>query len=415
MKDLTLKAAILCSVFLIPSGVLAQSGTGTTNQTAASTEADESPLLTPEDLQGLVAPIALYPDTLLIQVLVAATYPLEVIKADRLVSDNAGVAPDELKPKIDEMGWDESVAVLAVAFPDVLADMASNLDWVETVGDAMLVQSEDVMAAVQVMRARADAAGTLASGEQQTVEVTQEQNGDQTIIIQPTDPQVVYVPQYNPQVVYVEQPNSGSNVGDAVTTGLIIWGTFALMDNIFGRNDPWHGYWGCRNCGGWHGRPVVRNPNFIVNGDVNIGRGNGNDIGWKPDPKRQRQARNDLARRRGPNGATTLPTRRTPSRGDSLRRNLSNSPGISRPNNPGANAGNRRPAKAETRRTPNAVDRTRSPATSRPRASKPARARAPERKPAASRGGAINQRAPASGARARNAHGQFAPGGKRRR
>ena len=338
MKMPTLKAVILSSVFLAPYALYAQSEGAPTAETETTEQAN---LMTPQELQTLVGPVALYPDTLLIQVLVAATYPLDVIKADRLLKDNADTDPEALKAEIDAQGWDESVTVLATAFPDVLTDMAANIDWTETIGNAMLAQDQDVMDSIQTMREIANDNGALQSGEEQVVEVTQEQNGDQTIIIQPADPQVVYVPEYKTEVVYVQSPDNGSDVGDAIATGLIVFSTFVVMDAIFNNNDPWYGYWGCRTCGGWGGGPVVVNPrNVTINGDVNIG----NNVGWKADPRRQTQARTQISRRSGPDGTRPVPVKRD-NRGDAMRSDLSRRSGaadISRRDNPAA--GVNRPA-----------------------------------------------------------------------
>jgi Protein of unknown function (DUF3300) len=430
----TLKAVILSSVFLAPYALYAQSeGAPTAEPEAATTQ--EAALMTPEELQTLVGPVALYPDTLLIQVLVAATYPLDVIKADRLLQDNVDTEAEALKGEIDAQGWDESVAVLAAAFPDVLTDMAANIDWTETLGNAMLAQDQDVMESIQTMREIASDNGALQSGEEQVVEVTQEQNGDQTIIIQPADPQVVYVPQYSTETVYVQSPSSGVDAGDAVAAGLIAFGTFVVMDAIFNDNDPWHGYWGCRNCGGWGGRPVVINPrNVNINGNVNIG----NNVGWKADPRRQAQARTQISRRSGPNGTRPVPVKRN-NRGDALRSDLSRRSGaadISRRNNPAA--GVNRPAKAQrpaaqrpaaqrpagqrpqaggNRRPNNAVNRTAAPSKARAAPTKrPQAARAaPTRKPSKPRGGAMNNRASAPKARSGGSRGRASSGGGRRR
>jgi len=442
MTDLSLKAAILCSVFLVPTYLTAQTTTGsgatasaTTGTAAENATEDAAGLMTPEELQTLVGPVALYPDTLLIQILVAATYPFDVMKADRLLKDNPGVPPEELKPLIEIQAWDESVAVLATAFPEVLTEMAVHVDWTETMGNAMLAQSEDVMDAVQVMREIASESGALVSGEEQTVEVTQENNGDQVIIIQPTNPEVVYVPQYDSNTVYVQDNNSTS---DAVAAGLIAFGTFVVMDAIFNNNDPWNNYWGCRNCGGWGGRPIVRNPrNVNINtGNINIG----NDVGWKPDDRRKRKAHNDIARKRGPDGNNKLPVKR-PDRGDEMRSNLTRKSGAadisrskapradvakSRPagnkaaNRPAGNKAANRPAgnKAANRPAGNhggAVARTGSPSKAKAPVHKPAKARAPSHKPARSSGGGMNHRASAPKARSGGSRGRAASGGGRRR
>ncbi|MFY0691323.1 MAG: DUF3300 domain-containing protein [Paracoccaceae bacterium] len=295
-------------------------------------------LLTQAELENLVAPVALYPDTLLIQIVVASTNPMQVIKSDRLLTVNAGEDPETIKAAVEAEDWDESVEVLAVAFPEVIQDMALHIEWTETMGDAMLAQSDDVMAAVQTMRSQAINSGALISGEEQTVEVTEEED----VVIQPTDPEVVYVPQYDPEVVYVQDDNNV--VGDALTAGLIAFGTFTLIDAIFDDDDNWNNYWGCRNCGGWGGGPIYRNPDIDIDidGNVNIGNniGSGNigdrrpDVGWKPNENKSKDARDKIASKKDGAGKTKLPVNKSDSKSDALRNKLSGAtgaPDISRP------------------------------------------------------------------------------------
>lgn len=151
-----------------------------------------------EELDQLLAPIALYPDSLLAQILMASTYPLEVVRAERWVKENENLQGDALAKALEQQSWDPSVKSL-VNFPQVLTMMNEKLDWTQKLGDAFLAQQKDVMAAVQKLRAKAQEQGNLESSEQQKVIVEKE---TQTIIIEPADPQVVYVPTYNPTVVY---------------------------------------------------------------------------------------------------------------------------------------------------------------------------------------------------------------------
>jgi hypothetical protein len=151
---------------------------------------------TPDQLQQLVAPIALYPDSLVAQILAASTFPEQVVEADRWLQANPDVKGDALGQAIDPQPWDPSVKALA-AFPSVLGNMDKNLAWTSTLGDAYYNQQQDVMDAVQVMRQRAQAAGNLQSTSQQTVD-----DQDSTITIQPADTEVVYVPEYDPWLVY---------------------------------------------------------------------------------------------------------------------------------------------------------------------------------------------------------------------
>jgi uncharacterized membrane protein YgcG len=151
---------------------------------------------TPEQLQQLVAPIALYPDSLVAQILAASTFPEQVVEADRWVQAHPDLKGDALGQAVDQMPWDPSVKALT-AFPSVLGNMDKNLSWTSSLGDAYYNQQQDVMDAVQVMRQKAESAGNLKTTPQQTV-TTQ----GSTIIIQPAAPDVVYVPAYNPWIVY---------------------------------------------------------------------------------------------------------------------------------------------------------------------------------------------------------------------
>ena len=158
--------------------------------------------LTAAQIERLVAPIALYPDPLIAQILMAATYPLEIVEAARWeqTPTNAALKADELTAALQQKSWDPSVKSL-VAFPQVLQMMNRNLDWTEQLGDAFLAQQADVMDAIQRLRARAQAKGSLASTPQQKVSTE-----DQEIVIEPANPEIVYVPVYNPWCVYGAWP-----------------------------------------------------------------------------------------------------------------------------------------------------------------------------------------------------------------
>src|SRR5467141_4684095 len=151
---------------------------------------------TPEQLQQLVAPIALYPDSLVAQMLAASTFPEHVVEADQWVQSHPDLKGDALGQAVDQQPWDPSVKALT-AFASVLGNMDKNLSWTSSLGDTYYAQEQDVMDAVQVMRQRAQEAGKLKNTEQQTV-TTQ----DSTIIIEPASPDVVYVPEYDPWLVY---------------------------------------------------------------------------------------------------------------------------------------------------------------------------------------------------------------------
>ena len=157
-----------------------------------------------EEIEQLVAPIALYPDALVAQVLMASTYPLEVVQAARWSKANPELKDKALQDALEKQPWDPSVKSLT-AFPGTLAMMSERLDWTQKLGDAFLAQQKEVLAAVQQLRSRAQAAGNLKSTKEQKV-TTEQQNGTTVIKIEPADPQVVYVPAYNSTVVYWPWP-----------------------------------------------------------------------------------------------------------------------------------------------------------------------------------------------------------------
>ena len=168
---------------------------------ARAQTAAEPPTFKPEEIEALVAPIALYPDSLLSQVLMASTYPLEIVQAARWVKANPKVTGDAAVKAVESQTWDVSVKSL-VAFPQALEPMDQKLDWTQKLGDAFLADQKAVLDAVQRLRSRANQSGNLKSSEQQKV-IIEEAAPQQTVIkIEPAQPEVVYVPAYNPTVVY---------------------------------------------------------------------------------------------------------------------------------------------------------------------------------------------------------------------
>jgi hypothetical protein len=243
--------------------LLAQDASG--QGTAAASE--ESPKLPMDQLESLVAPIALFPDPLLAQMLVASTYPLDIVAAQQWLDKNKSLKGEELTKAAEKEPWDPSVQALT-AMPDALKKLSENISWTQDLGDAFLAQQSDVMDAVQALRKKAKDAGKLDSTEQQKVETTTVEN--KTVIeIQPTSTQVVYVPQYNPVAywpapVYPYPPVAyppyypgqalisfgvGMAVGAAISGG---WG------------------WGC----GWHGGGNTININNNNNFNRNSNRTN---------------------------------------------------------------------------------------------------------------------------------------------
>ena len=241
---------------------------------AATVPDQAQQLLKPAELDQLVAPIALYPDTLLAEVLMASTYPLEVVQADRWATENKNLKGDELKAGVDKQTWDESVKAL-VATPSVLLMMSTKLDWTQKLGDAVLAQQPDVMDAVQRLRAKAQANNKLPSTKEQKVSVTQQQGKD-VILIEPAVPDTVYVPYYEPAVVYGDWPYTdyppyyfpppvGYVTGAVLATGIAFGAGYALGRWTSGGN-----YWG----GGvnWGGGNInVNRPVNINTGNINVG------------------------------------------------------------------------------------------------------------------------------------------------
>ena len=171
---------------------------------SASSSAASGKSFSQEELDQLLAPIALYPDALLAQVLMASTYPLEVVSAERWVKANAALKDKALQDALQQQTWDPSVKSLAV-FPQVLTMMSEKIDWTQKLGDAFLAQQKEVLATAQALRAKAAAQGTLKDSNEQ--KVTTDATGGTTVIsIEPTNPEVVYVPTYNPTVVYGAWP-----------------------------------------------------------------------------------------------------------------------------------------------------------------------------------------------------------------
>jgi hypothetical protein len=156
----------------------------------------ESKLFKQEELDQMLAPIALYPDDLLTQILMASTYPLEIIQAARWANQNKDLKGDVLTEALEKEDWDPSVKSL-VNFPDVLSKMNENLEWTQKLGDAFLSQQKQVLDTIQMLRKKAQEAGNLKDSPQQRVVVEKE-----TIIIQPAQPETIYVPSYDPGVVY---------------------------------------------------------------------------------------------------------------------------------------------------------------------------------------------------------------------
>ena len=220
----------------------------------------------PQQLDQLVAPIALYPDALIAQILAASTYPAEIVETERWMQAHSSLKGDPLAQEVDKQPWDSSVKALT-QFPAVLANMDKNLSWTSALGDAYENQPQDVLNAVQVMRQRAQQAGNLKSTAQETVTTE-----GQTIVIQPASPDVVYVPEYDPWLVYgaplVEYPGWVPYPGLFLAEPGFAWG---LGFGIFaGYGWGWH-HWGAD----WHDHRLDFDHHaYISRSRTFVGRGN---------------------------------------------------------------------------------------------------------------------------------------------
>jgi hypothetical protein len=207
--------------------------------------------LSAEELQQLTAPIALYPDSLVAQILGAATFPDQVAAAAGWLQQNSNLTGQTLMKSVDAQPWDPSVKALT-QFPSVLANLATNLSWTSSLGEAYNTQPADVMSAVQFLRAKALAAGNLKTGPQLTVV----QQSPQVIVIQPVNPQVVYVPVYNPTVVYGYPYVTPAYVAPPVAaTAVVAFGVGIAVGAMMNSSCCAWGYssWNC----GWHSTTVV--------------------------------------------------------------------------------------------------------------------------------------------------------------
>jgi Protein of unknown function (DUF3300) len=260
MTAKNMKRSLSVILVLILPVSLSQALFGSQSQSSApavdSGNPTEAAPISADDLQALVAPIALYPDSLVAQVLTAATFPDQVAIADYWLEQNKSLTGTALMQAVDKQSWDPSVKALT-EFPSVLDNMAKNLGWTSSLGDAYHSQQADVMTAIQTLRAKAKTAGNLKT----TPQVTVVQQSPQVIVIQPTNPQVVYVPEYNPAIVYgypyvvpayvyVPPP-----AGAVVAAGIIGFGAGIAVGAMMSGGCCGWGYssWNC----GWHGTAVV--------------------------------------------------------------------------------------------------------------------------------------------------------------
>ena len=294
--------AVLCSVLVLPGDAAAYAPPQDTAKPASSSQTATIP---PDQLDSLVAPIALYPDPLLAQVLAASTYPLEIIKLQRWLAQNSTLKDKQLADAVAKQPWDPSVQALA-ALPDVVKRLGDDIGWTVDLGNAFLAQQADVMEAVQRMRKKAHEKGTLKTTEQHKVETTVVESKS-VIVIEQANPQVVYVPSYDPVVVwgpalYPYPPIYYPPAGYYAAGMAISFGVGVMMGAFWGGG--WG--WGC----GWGGNNININNNFNRNTNINnIGGGNRNNIGSGNRPSNQ-------PARGGANGGNRVSTQPAGGRSD---------------------------------------------------------------------------------------------------
>src|ERR1700745_2833921 len=254
-----------------------------------TTNDQQTTTLAPQELDSLVAPIALYPDPLLAQTLAASTYPLEVIQLQQWMNNNKNLQGKALADAAAKQPWDPSVQSL-VEFPDVVQRMADNIQWTTDLGNAFLAQQSDVMDAVQRMRTKAQGTGNLTANGEKKVERQSGEGGQQAIAIEQANPDVVYVPSYDPQMVYgapppaypyypYSYPGYYAGMGLAFGTGLVLGGIWA--------NNNWG------NCDWKHGDININNNNNFnrnVNRNVNRGTVAGQGNTWQHNPQHRGNA-----------------------------------------------------------------------------------------------------------------------------
>ena len=249
---------------------------------------EEAPKIPNEQLDSLVAPIALYPDAMLAQTLAASTYPLEVMQLDQWMDKNKNLKDKALVDAVAKQPWDPSVQSMA-AFPDVVQRMAENIQWMTDVGNAVLAQQKDVMDAVQRMRAKAQGTGNLKTGSEQKVETKTTQSGQQVIVVEQANPEAAYVPSYDPEVVYgaapAESPYYPYSYPGYQPGRALAWGSAIAVGGVWANNN-----WG--NCDWDNGDVNINNNNnFNKNYNKNVNKtGTGQGNSWQHNPQHRGNA-----------------------------------------------------------------------------------------------------------------------------
>jgi len=269
--------AVACTVALLPGSSLTTQAAAQEPQAAAESAVS----IPPDQLDSLVSPIALYPDPLLAQVLAASTYPLELVQLQQWLQKNPGLKDKALVDAVSKQPWDPSIQAMA-GLPDLVRRLVNDIQWTTDLGNAFLAQQNDVMDAVQRMRHKAQDKGTLTSTPQQTVQ-TQVVEREQVIVIEQSEPDVIYVPEYDPVWAYgapiypyppIYYPTGGLALG---------FGVGVAVGAIWGGGGGWG--WGCR----WGGdNDITINNNNNFNRNANIRAGNNNLSGrtsWQHRPE----------------------------------------------------------------------------------------------------------------------------------
>ncbi len=287
-----MRLIVLMLLWTVSHGAYAQAPAAqTTPQTPSAASAPSQPALSAAQLDQLVSPIALYPDPLLAQVLIAATYPLEIVQADRWAKNNKNLKGDALRAAVAKESWDDSLKAL-VEVPNVLSMMNDKLDWTQKLGDAMLAQQADVMDAVQRLRQLAKKNNKLETNSQQTVS-TQSGSGQEYIAIQPASEDQLYVPYYEPAVVYGDWPYPdyppyyfappyGYFPGGVLAAGIAFAGAVAIR----------HAFWGNCNWGGRYVNHYSRNTANLARWEHNVDHRHG--VRYNNDAVRQKYAKNNI-------------------------------------------------------------------------------------------------------------------------
>ena len=259
-RELLMKAwaGLLILLMAMPPEVIAQ-------------EAATAAPFKPEELEQVLAPIALHPDALIAQILMASTYPLEVVQADRWTKQNASLKGDALTKALEQQDWDPSVKSL-VNFPQVLTMMSEKLDWTQKLGDAFLADQKKVLDTIQSLRTKAQAAGNLKSSKEQNVIVE-----EKIIKIESTSPQVVYVPTYNPTVVYGAWPYPAYPPYYYYPPGYVATSMFAFGAGV-AMGAAWGYAWGNTNWGGGD-VDIDVDRNFNSNRNIDRSKYKGGDRG----------------------------------------------------------------------------------------------------------------------------------------